>query len=83
MSKAQQKARQAREILENPLFDEVIAALKEEAFAAFLAPPSADDDINARRQRLQGVQDVVAKLAAYETEAKIEQSKKDRHRHGD
>lgn len=82
MHNIEQRARLAREVLQNPLFQEVAARLRERATAAFWATLPGDVE-GLRMARLKGdAVDQVVREFQTELDQELIEQKKGRHRHG-
>lgn len=84
MSDTERRARLARDVLDNPLFQEIAGRLKENATAKFWAtPPHELEGLRAARLEGEAVERVVQQFQAELDQETIEQRSQHRHGKGD
>lgn len=82
MSEVNQRAAEARALIADPVFQAVIAEIREDAVSAFLRSSATPAEIEAAHQKVRAIETVMAALKS-RTDAEAVAKKKDQHRGSD
>ena len=76
MSNVYQRARDARELLENPTFKSIMDEIRQDAVALFVNASSCIDDIAKAHENVRAIETVLQAIQARITEEAMENRKK-------
>jgi len=80
MSEIKQRANEARELLENPVFQAVLGEVKQEAVDLFMNANSCIDVISRAQEKVRAVETVLAVIQARIDAETVEDKRKAQHR---
>jgi hypothetical protein len=83
MSDIKRKAAEARALLNDPAFQDIVDEIKQDAVALFLRPKCSIEDMQAAHDRVQSTQTFLDALQARIDAEMIEDKKKGQDRRGD
>ncbi len=83
MSDVKRKAAEARALLNDPAFKDIVAEIKQDAVALFLRPICSIEDMQAAHARVQATETFLDALQARINAEAIEDKKKGQDRRGD